>query len=222
MYSPLLIIPFGKFKGTNPPTRLKDLPDDYLQFLTKKTKEGTDFVFQSVNWTEAAKEEIKRRASGIDISGPFVDGDDRSLQIGEPKKSMPVDELDMLSGVRELRDTVYAGSIPLERLMDELNPENRDVVQSFIKGVTDFAINDAAQHLLRQWVMRLDKSQKFLPWLKNLGEEAWRYGTHVESGGRWVVKEYGAHHYRFYEGPTTGIALHAIEPKPSEVKSGAG
>lgn len=58
--------------------------------------------------------------------------------------------------------------------------EERDKIKpSDLVTVTIESVNDAADHLLKEFIVRTDKKMKFSEWLVDLSKEAAKHGEHV-------------------------------------------
>lgn len=165
-----MIIPFGKHQGED----FKSLPSDYLTWMARERNNKGDVIRNGVNWTEEALQELAKRGS----TPRGVPAKPKVEQSSLPWSSDKVD---------------FDSPVPVVDATESPTDYAVRMVRSgeFELGVA--AIDDAVDFLMKEYLLRVARQDKFSVWLKNyIVEEAGHKTTKMDrvtdqSGKMWAV-----------------------------------
>lgn len=177
-----LVLQFGKWKGL----ALSQVPDGYLRWLSKRPAEDPIHL-HGRNWTELAGVELSRRNhAGISVAEHEALSDLDEVITDSPDDSVDVEEEEGIPTRTLGTGTQHVTSNKKARLVT-------GKVEKKLYSLIDAVMEQP--ELLKSFLLRRKREEKFTVWLVGLISEAWAKGTKETSTGEIINVQVVRVHY---------------------------
>lgn len=170
---------FGRYRGT----ALGDVDQSYLEWMAGlKLSAATPPIKGGLNWTNLANQELERRQKApFKAEQPFYTGSDPPWVVREEVSQ------------RDEAVTASETTISLETLRNNTSTQIKGMAEEEVLPHLEVLIhldslNSASLLLIREFILRSDKSEGLVEWLTQVAREAIKHGKgSIAGSGRWSL-----------------------------------